>query len=392
MTTRRKLAWVSILYFAEGLPFGLIVDNLPVYFRAHGVSLVDVGLLSLVGLPWSLKLLWAPLVDTTGHHRRWIAAALACMAAGMAALCTLDPSRVGVSLWLLLFAFVMASATQDIAIDGYTVALIDRGEEGVANGLRVSAYRAAMIVGGGGLVLLAYRVGWTAAFVTAAVLLLAIAVAVSALPAIPVESGPRPEWLPTFRAWLNRPGAAFVLLFVLTYKLGDASMGPMVKPFWLDRGLSVAEIGTVSNTGGIALGVAGALAGGVFTSRYGVFTGLWALGLTQALSNLGYAAAAWSEAGRAGIYAASLFESFTGGLGTAAFLAFLMRACDRELAASQYALLSALFALTRTLAGSVSGYAATRLGYAPFFALTFALSFPSYAFLPWVRRWADYSR
>ena len=127
-------------------------------------------------------------------------------------------------------------------------------------------------------------------------------------------------------------------------------MGPMVKPFWIDRGLSVTEIGLVSTTLGVALSILGALCGGAFTSRFGVFRGLWVLGLAQAFSNLGYAAAAATDSGRAGIYAASAVESFSGGLGTAAFLAFLMRACQKEQAATQYALLSALFNLTRTVA------------------------------------------
>jgi len=144
----------------------------------------------------------------------------------------------------------------------------------------------------------------------------------------------------------------------------------------------------VSNTLGIGLSVAGALVGGWLTSRIGLFTSLWMLGLAQALSNLGYAAAAWMDAGRAGIYAASAFESFTGGLGTAAFLAFLMRACDPAQAATQYAVLSALFGLTRTLAGAVSGIGAAGLGYGAYFALTFLLAFPAYLLLPWVKVWA----
>jgi len=254
--------------------------------------------------------------------------------------------------------------------------------------VRVAAYRAALIVGGGGLVALAEYAGWAAVFTAAAGVLIVLALVISRTPVIAVETGPRQQWLASFLSWLRRPGAIFVFLFVLTYKLGDASMGPMVKPFWIDRGLTVKEVGLVSTTAGVALGVLGALAGGAFTSRFGIFRGLWMLGLAQAFSNLGYAAAAALGAGRAGIYAASVCESFTGGLGTAAFLAFLMRACDKRQAATQYALLSALFGLTRTLAGAASGIATARLGYASYFAFTFLLAFPAYLFLPWVRAWA----
>lgn len=387
MPLRRKLAWVALLYFAEGFPFGIFADNLPVYFRVHGVSLVELGLMSLLGLPWTLKVLWAPLVDQVGGQRGWIVGALLAMAVTLAAFPGIDPSAPGPWIWSLLFCLTMASATQDIAIDAYTIGLLERGEEGIANGVRVSAYRVALIVGGGGLVALAGWVGWSAVFLAGAAISIVLASAILRSPAVAAVSERRPPWLSTFRAWISRPGAIFVFVFVLTYKLGDASMGPMVKPFWLDRGLGVEEIALISTTAGVALSVVGALVGGFFTSRYGIFRALWILGLSQAFSNLGYAAVAWLEAGRAGIYAASMFESFTGGLGTAAFLAFLMRACQKEQAATQYALLSALFGLTRTLAGGVSGFGATELGYANYFAVTFLLSFPAYLLLPWVRLW-----
>ncbi len=387
MPLRKKLTWVAILYVAEGFPFGLVVDNLPVYFRAHGVSLTEIGLMSILGLPWTLKVFWAPLVDRFGERRHWISAALATMALATLAIPLSDPSAPGMFLWCVLLALTIASATQDIAIDAYTIGLLDAGQEGVANGVRVSAYRAALILSGGALVILAAWIGWHAVFWVAAGLLGALAVVVLRAPAVPHTPLPPAEWARALRGWLSQPGAPYVLAFVLIYKLGDASMGPMVKPFWLDSGLSIEEIGAVSTTVGVAASVAGALAGGVFTSRFGIFRGLWLLGALQALSNLGYAGAAALEGGRAMIYAASLIESFTGGLGTAAFLAFLMHICDREQAATQYALLSALFGLTRSLAGAVSGAGAASLGYAPYFALTFVLAFPAYALLPWVRTW-----
>ncbi len=387
MTTQRKMQWIALLYFAEGFPFGIAIDNLPVYFRVHGVSVKDIGLMTLIGLPWTLKVLWAPLVDRYGRTRQWIVGALVVMAGILAALPSFDASRPSTALWALLLGLTIASATQDIAIDAYTIGLVSRGEEGVANGIRVSAYRAALIVSGGGLVALADLSGWGMVYAVAAGTALALALAVSFSPTTTAEGTTHAAWLPSFRSWLARPGALAVFAFVLTYKLGDASMGPMVKPFWVDRGLTVTEIGLVSTTLGVALSVAGALCGGVITSRIGVFHGLWTLGLAQAFSNLGYAAVAALGLGRAGVYAASALESFTGGLGTAAFLAFLMRACDKEQAATQYALLSALFGLTRTLAGAFSGFGVEHLGYASYFAYTFVLSFPAYLLLPWVRPW-----
>jgi PAT family beta-lactamase induction signal transducer AmpG len=387
VSTRRKLVWIALLYFAEGFPFGLVVDNLPVYFRAHGVSLQAIGMLSVLGLPWSFKVFWAPLVDRFGERRHWITAALAVMTLATAAIPLADPATPGVLLFGLILALTIASATQDIAIDAYTIGLLAPGEEGVANGVRVSAYRAALIVGGGALVILAGWIGWPQLFWAAATILATLAVATWFAPPVVIERTPVAAWWHAFVAWLARPGATAVLVFVLIYKLGDASMGPMVKPFWLDRGLSLEEIGFVSTTLGVAASVAGAIAGGVFTSRAGIFRALWVLGLLQAISNLGYAGVAAAHGGRVAIYAASLVESFTGGLGTAAFLAFLMHVCEREQAATQYALLSALFGFTRSLAGAVSGLGASRLGYAPYFATTFFLALPAYALLPWIRPW-----
>ncbi len=407
MTLRRKLLWVALLYFAEGLPFGVVKDVLPVYFRAHGVSLTEIGMVSLLGLPWTLKVLWSPLVDRWGERRRWIAACLLVLAVCTALVPLCDPAAVSVWLWATLLALTVASATQDIAIDAFTIGLAQPGEEGKVNGVRVTAYRVALIAGGGGMVVAAGLLGWRGVFLAAAALFVLLACAVWAAPRVTTPAAERQHWVAALGRWLSRPGAIGVFLFVLIYKLGDAAMGPMVKPFWLDRGLAVAEIGLVSTSLGVAATIVGALLGGQLTSRWGIFRALWVLGLAQALSNLGYAAVAWAnppppliavaslgealaaiaEPARAMIYSASLLESFTGGLGTAAFLAFLMHVCEKEHAAVQYALLSAVFAFSRDVAGAASGWATTRLGYDSYFLLTFALAFPAYTLLPAVRGW-----
>lgn len=384
----RKLFWISILYFAEGFPFGIVIDTLPVYFRVHGVSLTEIGLMSLLGAPWTLKVLWSPLVDRFGSRQQWIVACLLTMALVLYVLPFLPAADPGLWLWGVLLIFTLASATQDIAIDAYTIGLVESGEEGVANGVRLSAYRVALIAAGGGLLFLPRWLGWTGAFHVAAGLLIATAFLAWRSPALARVTGEEQQaWFRPLWRWVTQPGAPMVFLFVLIFKLGDASMGPMIKPFWVDQGLSVEEIGAVSTTFGTIASIAGALLGGVLTSRWGIFRGLWIFGLLQALSNLGYAAAAWWSLGRVGIYAASLCESFTGGLGTAAFLSFLMHICDKRRAATEYALLSALFGLTRSVAGAFSGWGTVHLGYASYFGLTFLLAFPAFALLPWVKPW-----
>jgi MFS transporter, PAT family, beta-lactamase induction signal transducer AmpG len=387
MLLRRKLVWIGLLYFAEGLPFGIVYDFLPVYFRTAGVSLREIGLLSLLGLPWSLKVFWSPLVDRYGDRRTWVRCCLLGLGCVLCLVPVFPPSSIGWSLRALLLGFTFFSATQDIAIDAYTIGLINRGQEGPANSVRVSAYRAAIVLGGGGLVALAGFAPWPVLFRVGALFFFLLAASTLLVPPVRIPAEERSAFFRPLWKWLRRRSALPVFLFVLIYKLGDAGMAPMIKPFWVDRGLTPAEIGLISTTVGVLATVAGALVGGAWITRIGIFRGLWLLGLLQAVSNLGYASVAFFGLGRGFIYGASVFESFTGGLGTAAFLSFLMNVCDKEHAAVQYALLSALFGLSRSVAGGVSGWGTEHLGYASYFALTFLLAFPAYALLPWVKGW-----
>ncbi|MGE5235589.1 MAG: MFS transporter [Acidobacteriota bacterium] len=385
MTLRRTLAWISVLYFAEGLPFGIAYDVWPVYFRTHGVSLTEIGLMSLLSLPWTWKMVWAPLVDRWGARQHWITAALIALGATTVAIIPQDPARPSWLLWGTLLLFTTASATQDIAIDAYAVDVATPETQGPINGVRVSAARAALLVGGGGVISLAGLVGWGLLWAVLAGIFLALAAAAFASPRVPLDAADRRNPVQPVLRWLLRREMIPVLLFVPLYKLGDSTLGRMVKPFWVDRGYTLAEIGLVSVTLGVVLTIAGALAGGWFVKRYGIFRGLLWLGLAQGVSNLGYVLVASAALPRESIYVASLVESFTQGLGTAAFLAFLMNLCDKEHAATQYALLSALFALTRDVAGAFSGLGAERLGYPMYFTITTFMAVPGLALLPFVR-------
>ena len=385
----RKLAIVAILYFAEGFPFGFVLDAVPIFLRQGGATLETIGVMSLVTLPWSLKLLWAPAVDRWFGEKAWILSCQIFLAGSMGAGYFLRVSDPLLFFWLLTLAFF--SATQDIACDAYTIRLLDRKELGVANGVRVSAYRIALILSGGVLVGSVSRIGWHGAFLAASGVMALCALASSlTLPAS--KDYPSASGLPVmrpFRELLQRPSAFQVLLFIVLYKLGDMAMGPMVKPFWVDRGLSPSEIGFITGTGGIVASILGALVGGYLTSSWGIFKALWVLGILQAGSNLGYAfVAAVPETGHMGVYVASLLESFCGGLGTAPFLAFLMAICSKEFAATQYAVLSALFGIARSLAGTASGWLASSMGYEPYFTLTFLMAGPAFLLLPWVRKWS----
>jgi PAT family beta-lactamase induction signal transducer AmpG len=477
---RSKFFWIAVLYFAEGFPLGVFYEIFPVYFRQQGVDLRNIGALSLLGLAWTLKFLWAPAVDRFRHHRRWMAAA----DLGMGAVMIAFAAATGLPhwVWAAIAVFALLSATNDIAIDGYTIELLRRDEMGRGNGLRIGFYRAGMIASGG-VLMASDWLGWPGAFACAAAVFVLCAGACLLAPREPARAHlpslglvaeiraflaqPRGAaalalvcagtlWLAdgalafsAQRPWLwpslavacaaaygllrligkrdekqnqtarqgeasageapagalfgaltdmmQRPGILPVLAFVLIFKLGDASMGFMIKPFWVDAGFSASEIGLVSVNLGLALSVAGGLTGGWYADRAGIFKALWVLGLAQAVSNLAYALAAWViplgavplPSHRALIYAASALESFTGGLGTAAFLAFLMAIVRREHSAAEYALLSSVFAASRSVAGWAGGLGAQAIGYGPYFLLTFFLAFPAYLLLPWVRRMLD---
>ena len=393
--SKKKLGVVALLYFIQGAPAAILWEVLPVYFRVHGVSLRAIGGLRLLELPYSLKVFWSPAVHRYGDRRVWVLVCMLGIAGVLLTLPFVNVAAVGVIVLALILALTTLSATQDVAIDSYSVGLISREEEGAANGVRASAYRVALVFAGGGMVFLAAALTWNTLFMLASVVFAILALAVLAIPRLSLPEQAREHWLKGFVGWAGTWRVIPLVLFVLTYKLGEFAIGPMVKPFWVDYGKSIwpvreelmFQIGLFPTTFGIILSIAGALAGGAFISRYGIFHGVWFLGLLQAVSNLGYSAVEWMNLGRFGLYGASMFESLGGGLGTAAFLAFLMNVCQKEHATVQYAFLSSIFSLTGRLVGGISGLGAERFGYGNYFAITFLLSLPAYMLLPWVKTW-----
>ncbi len=389
LSLRRLLAIVVFLYAVEGYPMALFRDVWPVYLREAGMPLRWIGLVSGLYLAWSIKPLWSPLIDRFGERRQWIAGALLTMAALQFAIPALDPGGAAAALFLVLAGICIASATQDIAIDAYTIGLTDTGREGPVNSARVIAYRLSIVVFGAGPLLVADRLGWAVAHTTTAVAAIAMAAFLLACPRVPVPEEARRDVLGAFRPWARRGGVVSVLLFVLFFRLSDMAIGPMIATFWVDSGLSKSEMAFVRVTLGSIATMVGAVLGGWLVARLGVGRALPWVGVLAIGSNLGYAAAAaWPESGRAGIFAASVVESLCSGIGVAGFMSFLMRICDKNHAAVQYATLTGLYALPGTLAGAVSGAAVEALGYAPWFAITAAISVPAFAFLPAARRWA----
>lgn len=385
-TRLQLLAAVVALEAASGMPYGVVTELVPVWLKINGAGTAAIGALTLVGLPWTFKALWAPAIDRVGTYRSWIGVGLCGAAAAVAILPLLGPTPA--LLIPALLALAVASATQDVAIDGWLVSAVPADEQGRVTGVRVAAYRGAMALAGGGAIVIGDKLDWRWAFGAVAIALLVLHLglqrALARLPAVPrAPHTPAADWLALLRDWAAHPGTLLLFAFVLLYKLGDSAMGPMVKLFLLDTGLSATEVGLLSTTAGAALVALGAIIGGDILSRIGMTRGVLLLGSLQAVSNLGYAAAA-TFGTRWAAYLASFGESLTAGLGTAALLALAMRASTGAQAATRFAILTGIVGLTRTLAGSISGVAVARIGYADWFLITFFLALPALALVPLV--------
>ena len=189
-----RLGWIAALAFASGFPFGLVNEALPVYLRTQGAGLVDIGRLAAITAPWSLKFLWSPLVDRLGTRRLWIAGCLAGLAALTLVLAHTDPARLGPAFWFIAIAIVTLSATQDIAIDAYTIEITSTRELGVANSVRIASYRVAMFTAGGLLIWLAGRADWGVSFTSGAA---ALALLTSRRCSFPRRKAPAPARTPS---------------------------------------------------------------------------------------------------------------------------------------------------------------------------------------------------
>ena len=376
----RTLPIIALIYVIEGFPMG-VHDLWPIYLRRHGASLTEIGLLSALGLAWTLKVLWSPLIDRFGEWRRWIAGSMAVMTAAIFGVSQSDAHSVSISLWVALWVYCLASATQDVAIDAYSIGITEHGQEGPVNSIKAIAYRAGMLLAYA-LLLFPRWIGWPGTFALAALLSACMAATAFTIPRIQIPQRERREiWSPLIR-WLGDRHGVEVIAFVMLYRIGDLAMGPMLSTFWVDRGFSDEEIAVVSKGLGIGAYVLGAAVGGWGVYRMGIAWGLWVFGGLALVSNLGYATvAAFPEFGRVGVYAAALTESLCGGLASAAFLSYLMNICQREHAAVQYALLTAAYRLLGFPVASMSGFLTERIDYAAYFALTAAMALPAFAFL-----------
>lgn len=374
-----KLGLLASLYLAQGLPFGFFTQALPVLLRERGLSLAAIGATGLLFLPWALKFLWAPLVDHTGSRKTWIVCLQGLTFSGAVALAFVDLESGLAPIFAALVLFNLLAATQDVATDGLAVRLLSPSERGLGNGIQVGAYRIGMILGGGALLWVFAKSGWSVMFLAMAAILFLTCIPALFLPRAPESGTPRAgiagsALLVGWAQRLRLPGVLPFILLICAYKFGDAMASSLVGPFMHDAGLSKSEIAVVKGTIGSIMGLAGAALGGWMAWYFGRRPALIACGLLQTLSLLAYLACAFDPANKFLIYGASTVEHLFGGMATVALFTLMMDASDPEHAGTDYTLLACAVVLGGGLAGVAAGFIGDAFGYAGAFGLSVILS------------------
>jgi len=382
-----------VLGFASGLPLALTGGTLQAWATLDGVSLQNIGFLTLIGTAYTLKFLWAPLVDRysfpfLGRRRSWILLTQLMLAGCIAAMGFYSPGTHLLPLALLAVLVAFLSATQDIAFDAYSTDVLRSEERAAGAAIKVLGYRLAMIVSGGlALVIADQWLGWhnTYFLMGGFMAVCAVATVLAPEPEV-VAAAPRSLAIAVVEPlaeFFRRRGAVTILLLIVLYKLGDAFAGALSTTFLLrGAGFTGTEVGAVNKVFGLAATIVGALAGGTIMARLGLYRSLMWFGLLQAVSNFGYWVLAVTPPHIYSMAGIIMLENLCGGLGTAAFVALLMALCRQEFSATQFALLSALSAVGRTyLAGPLTPPLVEWLGWSGFFVVTVFIALPGLVLL-----------
>lgn len=398
LLNRRMLICV-LTGLASGMPLYLLIQLIPAWLRSSEVSLVDIGLIALVTLPYSWKFLWAPLIDRLrlplGRRRGWMLVTQVGLIVSIGSLGYIDPlnQTALVAVFASLIAFL--SATQDVAIDAFRREILSDEELGLGNAIHVQAYRIASLVPGSLSLILADHLPWVWVFwITAAFMSVGLVLSLSV--SEPEDLSPpannlRERVITPFSEYFQRVGwgtGLLAMLFMVTYKLGDNMATALATPFYLDLGFSMTEIGVIAKHAALWPAMAGGLLGGLLMLRLGINRALWIFGVVQMASILGFA---WLAATGYSLWLLAVvigFEYLGVGLGTAAFTAFIARESSRAFAATQFALFTALAALPRSLASSLTGFIVEDTGWVAFFLLCTLLAVPGMVVLIWVAPWS----
>ncbi len=389
--------------FASGMPLYLLLQLVPAWLRDSGVSLAEIGLFALVGLPYTWKVMWAPLMDRfslpLGLRRGWMLLTQIGLILSIGFMGSVDPSANLSLVAVMATVIAVFSASQDIAIDAYRRELLSDEELGFGNSVHVQAYRISSLIPGSLALILADQLPWGLVFwITAA--FMGVGVGLSLFVREPErpepdssETGQRDIYatvIKPFTDYIDRRGVKGVLLamvFMVLYKLGDNMATALSTPFYLDLGFTKTEIGIWAKNAGLWSSIAGAMLGGAIMLRISINKALWLFGVIQLLSIGGFAVLALSGPIVWLLAAVISFEYLGVGLGTAAFVAYMARESSRTFAATQFALFTALAAFPRSMANAATGFLVESVGWFEFFLICMVAAVPGMLLLIWVAPW-----
>ena len=396
----KRLFVILLMGFSSGLPLLLTLSTLTYWLAKEHVDRTSIGLFASVGIPYSFKFLWAPLLDQIrppflGRRRGWALIIQLCLAASIVAMGFTDPAIN--AWWTAAAAVVVAffSASQDIVIDAYRIEILPEEEQGAGAAATQVGYRFGLLAAGAGALAVSDFVSWHWVFIMLAAL---VGVGSIAFLIAPEPQIPQVEKHETFADWfqrsviapfvdfMQRRGVVVILLFVLTYKVGEAISGTMATPFYVELGFTGVEIAAVSKVFGIIATLVGTLAGGLVVARFGIMRALMLGGILQALGILLFAILAMKGHDMFWLTVAIGGDNFVSGLGSAAFVAYLSALCNVAFTATQYALLTSFMAVGRTLLSSGSGWLSEQLGWTQFFIVSTGLAIPGLLLLVWLMR------
>ena len=399
--SRRTLLWTATTYFGEGLPWSFLHQIATEFLTAIGASKTQIGSTSLLHLAVTFKFVWSPLVDLFGNRRTWVVLLQLLLGAGMFGVAAISATRNMAVFWTALGVLAVVHATHDIACDGFYLQALDKAAQALYSGVRIAAFRIAMIVGSSVLVVLAGQTSWALGFGAAGALMILIGLvnmlvmprvgkgdgagASGALPAPGAADGAAPKavkFLAAYQSFLSQPRAPVVLAFMFFYKLGDIMMFAMSKPLLRDIGIDTSHRGILNGLGTTTF-ILGSVAGGALIARVGIERCLAPMTLFQNLAIPLYILLAVVKPRFGGVVPVVLLEQFASGIGGAAHVVFLMRRCRAAFSASHYAFATAIVSLGSTLSGYASGPLNEALGHPWFFTIAFLASWPSLV-LVWI--------
>ncbi len=392
----KRMAAILFLSFASGLPLNLTGSTLQAWLAFERVDIKTIGLFSLVGLPYILKFLWAPLLDRylpplLGRRRGWIVIYQLSLAAGIGVMAFSSPSGQPYALAVIALIVAFLSASQDIVVDAYRVDVIPPSERALAAAATTFGYRSAAMFAGAVILVVAKYTGWRLAYILVACIMAATVIATVWAPE-PTVPGKPPLTLADavvhpLRDLLSKKGAWGFLALVLTYKVGDAFALSLYSAFMIKGvGFSLEQLGLFGKVNMTVSTMVGVAVGGWVYMRWGMFRSLLVFGVGQAFTNLLYMWLAIAGKVLWLMVLATSVDNLIGGMGQAAYVAFLVSLCSSSFSATQYALLSALSAVPRVGMGAIAGQVVAAIGWAKFFVVTFLTAAPGLVLLVVLRR------